>query len=41
VFILEEGNTTAERQAEENERKLHERKLQFVEVRTHINQNRN
>ena len=27
VFILEEGNTTKERQAEENEGKLQERKL--------------
>jgi hypothetical protein len=41
VFILEEDDTTAERQAEENERKLKKRKLQFIEVRRHINKNRN
>jgi len=41
VFILGEGNTTVESQAQENERKLQERKFQFVEVKTHISQNRN
>jgi hypothetical protein len=40
MYIVEEGNTTAGGHAEGNERKLQERKLQLVAVRTKGNQNR-